>query len=78
MTRRQPTRPCSSCQARRDNEAITVRMYRKRSQMEFQYFLCIECRDILHAFLEGGSEYVTRSLFDHRAGFDAPAMEVRH
>jgi len=52
------------CGGRQKLESITVRLYRKRSQAQYNYFICRECTDILTAFLEGGSISKSSGLFD--------------
>lgn len=67
-------RHCMQCDADTNVESVTVRMYTRRSQTEYRFRICRECRQILSAFLEGPAESVSRGLFDHRAGMTVPAM----
>jgi hypothetical protein len=55
--------PCSVCTKAAVLEWICVRVYRRRSQTEFRYHVCPECKQILATFLEGGAVSVQRGLF---------------
>jgi hypothetical protein len=57
---------CSVCGSQGVCEWVTIRVYRKRSQTQFRYFLDAECRQILAAFLEGGAVEIQRGLYDDR------------
>jgi hypothetical protein len=57
---------CSSCHANRPVEYVTVRVYRKRSQVEFRYRVCKECILVLATFLEGSAIAVQRGLFSQK------------
>jgi hypothetical protein len=54
---------CSVCPSKGLLEWVTVRVYRKRSQVEFRYHVCQDCIRVLAAFLEGGAVAVQRGLF---------------
>jgi hypothetical protein len=56
---------CSSCDERSGVQTVTVRLYRRRAQLEFRYRLCPHCVRLLESLLEANAEWSGRGLFDH-------------
>jgi hypothetical protein len=62
---------CRGCGEVGEREWAVVRLYRRRTQVEFRYHVCQDCMRILSTFLEGNAEVTSRSMFDHSAGVTA-------
>lgn len=60
--RRDPLK-CNGCGALRELESVTCRVYRKRSQVDYRYRICADCRQVLEGFLEGAAESIQRGLY---------------
>jgi len=56
---------CHVCDRSATLESVTVRVYRKTTQVDYKYRPCVECRQVLMTFLSGSALTETRSLFDH-------------
>lgn len=56
-------RLCGQCHELTKCEHTTVRMYRKRSQLEFRYLLCAECQTMLTTILRENALAVQRGMF---------------
>jgi hypothetical protein len=63
-----PERKCASCGGHNQVESVTVRLYRKRRQVEFRYIICHFCTQVLESILETNSHAMQKSFFDHSAG----------
>jgi hypothetical protein len=57
------TGKCSVCAHEGGVESITIRVYSKRSQVEFRYRVCKEDKKVLHELLATGAFAVSRGLF---------------
>ena len=60
------SRKCHVCGKIGRTESVTVRVYLKRTQRDFRYEPCADCRMVLLTFLEGSAVAVNRSFFDHQ------------
>jgi len=63
---------CDNCRAVTTLQHVTVRMYTKRSQLEFRYRLCPDDVRLLETLLEGTASIVQRGIFDHNAKLEEP------
>jgi uncharacterized protein with PIN domain len=57
-------RRCSQCKANGKADSVTVRMYRKRSQLEFRFTLCEDCLTMLTTILREGADSIQRGFYD--------------
>lgn len=56
---------CHVCDRFATLESVTVRVYRKTTQVDYKYRPCPDCRQVLMTFLGGSALAENRSLFDH-------------
>jgi hypothetical protein len=55
-TRRRPmVGQCTECGKALEVEGVTVRVYRRRSQHDYRYRLCLPCLGVLHHLLKENS-----------------------
>jgi len=66
------SRKCHVCSRIGRVESMTVRVYMRRTQRDFRFEPCADCRMVLMTFLEGSALAVNRSFFDHQHWGNAP------
>lgn len=68
MKRKRALVNCGNCSKRKDTEAVTIRVYRKRKQTDFTMRLCSDCVNVFEVMAESASDGVTHGVFDHSLG----------
>lgn len=59
---------CGQCHEQHVCEHVTVRVYRRRSQVEFRYTLCKDCMTMLATILRENASTVQRGMFAPPSG----------
>jgi hypothetical protein len=55
---------CSACGVTAPVESVTVRVYSKRSQVDFRYRVCKEDKKVLYELLATGANEIQRGIFN--------------
>lgn len=55
---------CSNCQQRQQLTSVTVRMYLRRSQLDYRYRVCSDCVRSLKSLLWAGAENAQAGMYD--------------